>query len=391
MSSTASIRLRLATDTRSLRAAPQPIETWSSCIAEVGSESTDAGAARRRFSAAIAAWVYWAIIRPESTPASGARKAGRPWERDGSSRRSVRRSLIAPTSAAAIARKSQAIATGAPWKFPHDSTRPSGRTIGLSIAEASSASATRSAWATVSRAAPLTCGLQRIEYGSWTRGSSVRWLATIAEPPSSRRRLAALAACPSCGRRAIRSSAKARSVPSSASVLAAAATSARRRSGPRSARARISIPRMPSVPLISARPSFGPSTGGSIPARSSAAAAGTGRSSASSTSPSPSIASAQWASGARSPLAPSDPCSGTTGSSPSASIATIVSASSGRAPEKPIASDRALSRNIARTASRSIGGPMPAACERISARCSSARRSAGIRVCASDPNPVETP
>ena len=49
------------------------------------------------------------------------------------------------------------------------------------------------------------------------------------------------------------------------------------------------------------------------------------------------------------------------------------------------------SRNIARTASRSIGGPMPAACERISARCSSVRRSAGIRVCASDPNPVETP
>ncbi len=75
----------------------------------------------------------------------------------------MRRSEIAPTSAAAIARKSQASATGAPWKLPHDSTRPSGSTIGLSIAEPSSASATASAWARVSRAAPWTWGLQRIE------------------------------------------------------------------------------------------------------------------------------------------------------------------------------------------------------------------------------------
>ena len=33
---------------------------------------------------------------------------------------------------------------------------------------------------------------------------------------------------------------------------------------------------------------------------------------------------------------------------------------------------------------------IPAAFERISARCNSVRRSAGIRVWASDPNPVET-
>ena len=77
--------------------------------------------------------------------------------------RSVRRSAIAPTSAAAIARKSQPIATGAPWKFPHDSTRPSGSTTGLSIAERSSAAATLSTWSHVSRAAPFTCGAQRSE------------------------------------------------------------------------------------------------------------------------------------------------------------------------------------------------------------------------------------
>src|SRR5918994_488449 len=78
VSSTARIRSRLATEARSLRAAPQPIEMWSSCIALVGRESTLAGAARRRFSATIAAWVYWAIISPESTPGSPARNGGKP-------------------------------------------------------------------------------------------------------------------------------------------------------------------------------------------------------------------------------------------------------------------------------------------------------------------------
>ena len=148
---------------RSLRAAAQPIETWSSCIALVGSEPTLAGAARRRFSATIAACVYWAIMSPELTPASGARNGGRPAEREASSSRSVRRSAIAPTSAIAIASASQANASGAPWKLPHDSIRPSGSTIGLSIALASSALATVSAWTSTSRAAPATCGAQRSE------------------------------------------------------------------------------------------------------------------------------------------------------------------------------------------------------------------------------------
>ena len=45
------------TTRRSFLAALQPIETWSSCIALVGSESTLAGAASRLFSVAIAACV----------------------------------------------------------------------------------------------------------------------------------------------------------------------------------------------------------------------------------------------------------------------------------------------------------------------------------------------
>ena len=76
---------------------------------------------------------------------------------------------------------------------------------------------------------------------------------------------------------------------------------------------------------------------------------------------------------------------------PALSSASIVSATTGRAPERPSASDRARRSIIARTTSRSTGGPMPAACERTSARCSSSRRAAGIDVLASEPKPVETP
>ena len=83
------------------------METWSSCMAELGMESTLAGLASRLFSETMAAWAYWAIIKPESTPGSAARKGGRPWERAGSSSRSVRRSAIEPRSAAQMARKSR--------------------------------------------------------------------------------------------------------------------------------------------------------------------------------------------------------------------------------------------------------------------------------------------
>ena len=44
--------------------AAQPIETWSSCIADDGIESTLAGTASRLSSATIPAAVYWAIIEP---------------------------------------------------------------------------------------------------------------------------------------------------------------------------------------------------------------------------------------------------------------------------------------------------------------------------------------
>jgi hypothetical protein len=82
-----------------------------------------------------------------------------------------------------------------------------------------------------------------------------------------------------------------------------------------------SIPSIPSVPLISARPSFSSSSTGSMPASCSAAAASRSSPAASRTGPSPMRASAQCASGARSPEHPSDPCSRTTGVMPAERVA----------------------------------------------------------------------
>ena len=106
-SSIASTRVSPSIARRSLRAADQPIETWSSCMAEDGIESTDAGTASRFSSETIAAWVYWAIMWPESTPGSSARKGGSPLLRARSRNRSVRRSAMLARSATAMARKSR--------------------------------------------------------------------------------------------------------------------------------------------------------------------------------------------------------------------------------------------------------------------------------------------
>ena len=76
--STATTRDSPSTLRRSLRAAPQPIETWSSCIALEGIESTEAGTASRLSSETMAAWVYCAIMWPLSTPGSWARNGGSP-------------------------------------------------------------------------------------------------------------------------------------------------------------------------------------------------------------------------------------------------------------------------------------------------------------------------
>ena len=69
----------------------------------------------------------------------------------------------------------------------------------------------------------------------------------------------------------------------------------------------------------------------------------------------------------------------------------MVWATTGRAPVRPLASVFSRSSIRARTTSRSTDGPIPAACERMSERCSWTRLSTGMCRLASAPNPVEIP
>ena len=159
----------------------------------------------------------------------------------------------------------------------------------------------------------------------------------------------------------------------------------------RSVAARQSWPSMPSVPLISARPSFSPSSTGVRPAAARASAAGRVDPSGPWTTPSPISTMATWASGARSPEQPSEPYSGTTGVMPRSSRAASSSAVASRMPVRPVANVDSRSSISARTTSVSTGSPEPAACERISERCRSARLDGGMDVLASAPKPVEMP
>ena len=174
-------------------------------------------------------------------------------------------------------------------------------------------------------------------------------------------------------------------------MLIAALRSATRSSAARSSAASSSMPSIPSVPLMRARPSFSTNSTGAMPASARASAVGRRTPSASRTSPSPIRLSATCDSGARSPEHPRLPCSNTTGVIPASSSAVSVSATTGRTPVRPLASVLSRSSIMARTTSRSTSSPEPAACERISDRWSWARLATGMWRVASAPNPVETP
>ena len=203
--------------------------------------------------------------------------------------------------------------------------------------------------------------------------------------------LAADAAWPGCGRIACSSGRNGRSEPSIASIASAAVTSAMVNRCRASSMASSSMPSMPSVPLISASPSLAASSIGRSPAACSASAAGDP---GAVLAEHPALAHqhqravrqrGQVAGGAQRAVLGHPRCD------------VVVEqvdqclGDHGRTPEWPIASDRTRSSIIARTTSRGIGAPIPAACERISECCSSARRSGATNVLASAPNPVETP
>ena len=231
-----------------------------------------------------------------------------------SSIRSVRRSAMPATSATEMARKSSTAATGAPWKLPLDSTRPSGSTTGLSMELASSRSAIeRGVLDGVpggavhrGRAAQRVGVLHPGVLGAGVRGDDRRPGQGRGDPGRADRLT---------GLRAQRLQLGGEHPVGAQQRLH---RHRRRQIGrvqqhSRSASASTSMPSMPSVPLIRARPSFSAASPGSARPRPAPAAAGRRRPRGSITSPSPISASATVASGARSPEQPSDPYSGTIG------------------------------------------------------------------------------
>ena len=144
------------------------------------------------------------------------------------------------------------------------------------------------------------------------------------------------------------------------------------------------------VPLISASPSLGPSVTGVRPACARASAA-VMRVPPSIASPSPIIVSAMCASGARSPEAPTEPCTGTTGVTPCEIMPSRSAQMSHRTPEAPRPSDRSFRAIINRTVSGSSTSPTPQQWDRIRLRCKVAVSAAGILTEASLPKPVLTP
>ena len=98
-----------------------------------------------------------------------------------------------------------------------------------------------------------------------------------------------------------------------------------------------------------------------------------------------------WASGARSPLAPSEPLAGTQGVTPALSMSISVCATTGRTPEWPLASMLARMVIMARTISPGSGSPTPQTHSRIRLRDSCRASSALICRLAREPKPVLTP
>ena len=159
-------------------------------------ESTLAGWASVLFSATNAAAVTCAIMNPELSPGFGVRNAGRP-ENAGSTRSAILR------SASSRFRKSRALSyrprkRPAPHaKLPPDSASSvSAKMSGLSDTPLASMRRVAAAWRRRSRQAPMTCGWQRRQSGSWTRSSPAKCEARMALPTSSARKAAATSICP---------------------------------------------------------------------------------------------------------------------------------------------------------------------------------------------------
>src|SRR5829696_7841226 len=165
-------------------------------------------------------------MKPELSPGRGVRKAGRP-DSAGSTSMAMRRSASEPISQSASAIMSAAKATGSAWKLPPEITSPSAaKTSGLSETPFASVSRVAAAWRRRSRQAPITCGWQRRQYGSWMRSSSTRCEARMALPRIRSRSAAATSIWPRWRRSSWMRASNGPSEPRAASVASAPVTSA---------------------------------------------------------------------------------------------------------------------------------------------------------------------
>ena len=270
--------------------------------------------------------MYWTIISPLFRPGSGVRNAGSPPLSRGSTSSAVRRSEIAPSSASASFAKSSASAIGSPWKLPPLITSPPPVASASAVDVAAGGEHERVVGRGVEldvehppevvervadRAVDLRHAAQRVRVLDLVRRRVVRALEP--ESRSRWRSSAATAIWPGCGRASWYGAANATSVPSSASTLH------RRGDATRSASAG---PRRRASSAPSARHQLGPVEEGEALLRlerqrlEAALAERDERGTTcppTSTWPRPMSGSARCASGARSPDAPTLPCSGTTG------------------------------------------------------------------------------
>ena len=259
VSSTARIRREVG-DRRAQLARRAPAHRDVVLLHRAGRQRVDA---RRRREAAVLGHHRRLRVLGDHQPGVDARRpaarnGGRPCERAASSSRSVRRSAIAPTSAAAIARKSQAsaerraveVAARLDPAVGEDHRVVDRRARARPPPRARRGRARRgrrrgpAACSAASRR-PARAGRRR---GGWRRSPSRR---------AARRRLAALvglaraAGAARSGRRRRRGRCRAAPRPTSPRRCRRP-----RSRPPRSASASTSMPRIPSVPLISARPSL---------------------------------------------------------------------------------------------------------------------------------------
>ena len=144
------------------------------------------------------------------------------------------------------------------------------------------------------------------------------------------------------------------------------------------------------VPFNSARPSFEHRVMGLHPILFIIVSPST-TSPSISTSPNPSRGKHIWARGERSPDAPNEPCSYTTGIMLLLNISTRRSTVTSCTPEWPYESDCTFRRSIRRAISDGTRWPVPHACDIIRFFCSCERFSLSTEILHKEPNPVVTP